>query len=279
MRSMSWGLLVLIAAARGAGAGEPPAPVNPVAPAAAPAQPAAAPQPAVGELTADAPVDQILDALHLRGQNLNAFDAKVTLTERDENTALESTRTGTVRYQKTPDAVERIRVAFDKKIDGKKVFDEKIEYMLDGQWLIDRDYNKKIEVRRQVLKPGEKTNLLKLGEGPFPLPIGQKKEDVKKLFDVKKIKPEKDDPPGTVHLMLKPIKGTQFARKFSMIDVWVDAKTHMPRRIMTLDPKETATRGTDLADFRANPPLKDADFKLEPVPPNQWRTHEEQFRE
>ena len=29
-----------------------------------------------------------------------------------------------------------------------------------------------------MLKPGEKLNLLKLGEGPFPLPIGQKKEDV-----------------------------------------------------------------------------------------------------
>jgi outer membrane lipoprotein-sorting protein len=242
-------------------------------------RPAAAAQPALGQLSADASVDQILDALYARGQNLNSFDAKVTLTESDVNTALDTTRSGVVRYQKKPDASERIRVVFDKKIDGKKVFDEKIEYMLDGPWLIDRDYNKRIEVRRQVLRPGEKTNLLKLGEGPFPLPIGQKKEDVKKLFDVSKVKPAKDDPPGTVHLTLKPVKGTQFAKKFSEIGVWVDAKTHMPRRINTLDLKEIVSRGTDLSDFRPNPDLKDADFKLEPVPPDKWRTHEEQFRE
>jgi len=249
--------------------------------AAPPAQPKPAPaaQPAAGQLTADASVDQVLDALHTRGQNLNSFDAKVTLTESDLNTALETTRSGIVRYQKKPDASERIRVVFDKKIDGKKVFDEKIEYMLDGPWLIDRDYNKRIEVRRQVLKPGEKTNLLKLGEGPFPLPIGQKKEDVKKLFDVTKAKPTKDDPAGTVHLRLKPIPGTQFAKKFSEIEVWVDAKTHMPRKIETLDRGQTASRGTDLSDFRPNADLKDADFKLEPVPPDKWRTHEEQFRE
>ncbi len=266
MNWMAWVFAALFAAAGGA------------APTAQPT-PAAAAQPAVGELTADAPVDQILDALHARGQNLKSFDAKVTLTESDVNTALETTRSGIARYHKKADASERIRVVFDKKVDGKKVFDEKIEYMLDGQWLIDRDYNKRIEVRRQVLKPGEKTNLLKLGEGPFPLPIGQKKEDVKKLFNVTKIKPAKDDPPGTIHLMLKAIPGTQFARKFSEIGVWVDAKTHMPRKITTQDPKGTKEVGTDLSDFRPNAALKDADFKLEPVPPDKWRTHEEQFRE
>jgi outer membrane lipoprotein-sorting protein len=271
MHVIAWGLLAALFAA---GKAAPPAQPQP----AAAARPAPAP-PALGELTPDATVDQILDALDQRGQNLKSFDAKVTLTESDVNTALETTRSGVARYQKKPDASERMRVVFDKKTESKRVFDEKIEYMLDGQWLIDRDYNKRIEVRRQVLKPGEKTNLLKLGEGPFPLPIGQKKEDVKKLFTVTKAKPAKGDPAGTVHLVLKPLKGTQFARKFSVIDVWVDAKTHMPRKIETLDVKETTTRGTDLSDFRPNAPLNDADFKLDPVPPDKWRTHEEQFRE
>src|SRR5688500_16283744 len=106
---------------------------KPAAPAPAQPQPAAAARPAGGELTPDASVDQVLDALHLRGQNLNSFDAKVTLTESDPNTALESTRSGVVRYQKKPDATERIRVIFDKKVEGKRVFNEKIEYMLDGR--------------------------------------------------------------------------------------------------------------------------------------------------
>ena len=287
MHPIAWALFTALFAAAGTAAPpaqpQPAAAARPAAPPPAAAQPAAAPAAAApaaaGELAADATVDQILDALHVRGQNLNSFDAKVTLTESDVSTALGSTRSGIARYQKKPDASERMRVVFDQKIEGKRVFNEKIEYMLDGQWLIDRDHNKRIEVRRQVLKPGEKTNLLKLGEGPFPLPIGQKKEDVKKLFNVTKAKPAKNDPPGTLHLRLKPVAGSQFARKFSEIDVWVDAKTHMPRKIETLDPKQTTTRGTDLSDFRPNAPLADADFKLEPVPADKWRTHEEQFRE
>jgi len=240
-----------------------------------PAAPSPAAQPA--GLALDAPVDTVLDALDQRGQGLRSFDANVTLTETDESLQLSSTRRGHVWFQKKSDDDARLRVLLDKKEDKTKVVNEKIEYLLDGGWLDDRDYNKHIEVRRQVLKPGEKVNLLKLGEGPFPLPIGQKKEDVKKLFVVTKIKPDKDDPAGTVHVLLKPIKGTQFARKFSFIDVWVDTKTSMPRRIDTVDLKETTTRSTELTDLRINPELTDKDFELEKIKPEIWNVHEEPF--
>jgi outer membrane lipoprotein-sorting protein len=241
----------------------------------------AAPLPAVppGGLAPDASTDAVLDALDLRGQGLKSFDADVKLTETDESTQLSSTRLGRVWFQKKPGDDARLRVLLDKKEDKTKIVDEKIEYLLDGGWLDDRDYNKHIEVRRQILKPGEKINLLKLGEGPFPLPIGQNKEDVKKLFSVKKIKPDKDDPAGTVHLLLKPLSGTQFSRKFSAIDVWVDAKTGMPRRIDTLDLKETTTRSTELTNVRINPNLTDADFKLQQIQPQVWNVHEEPFGE
>jgi outer membrane lipoprotein-sorting protein len=251
---------------------------SPANEAAAVAPAPAAPLPGVA-LAPDAPVDAVLDALDQRGQGLKGFDANLKLTETDESTQLSSTRTGHVWYQKKPVDDARLRVLLDKKEDKTKVVAEKIEYLLDGGWLDDRDYNKRIEVRRQVLKPGEKINLLKLGEGPFPLPIGQKKEDVKKLFDARKVKPDKDDPSGTVHLLLKPIKGTQFARKFSAIDVWVDTKTGMPRRIDTLDLKETTTRSTELTDVRINPELTDADFTLPSIQPQNWNVHEEPFGE
>lgn len=233
---------------------------------------------------ADAAVDDLLDALDRRGQDLKAFDAQVKLVEKDETTELSYERTGKVWFQKKLDGDARIRVLFDAKLDGKLKRDEKIEYLLDKGWLADRDYQKRIEVRRQILRPGEKINLLKLGEGPFPLPIGQKKEEVKKQFDVKLVKPSKEDPKelaGMPHLLLKPVKGTQFARKFSALDVWVDMKTNMPRRIDTLDVKETTTRSTELTDVKVNPepPLGDADFTLPKIDQSNWNVHEEPFRE
>src|SRR2546421_2404681 len=128
-------------------------------------------------------VDDVLDALDARGRSLNQFTADVTLTEKDEATAVDSQRSGHVWYQKRQ-GNDRIRVTFDQKAEGRFNKPEKLEYLLDGGWLVDRDYRRSIEVKRQVLRPGEKINLLKLGEGPFPPPIGQPKADVHREVEV-----------------------------------------------------------------------------------------------
>src|SRR5688572_871542 len=208
-----------------------------------------------GQLSADSSVDEILDALDRRGRDLKSFTADVRLTETDDTTALSSTRAGAVAFQNKGDGDARMRVVFDTKEDGSRQFDEKLEYVLDNGWLIDRNYKKRIEVRRQVLKPGEKVNLLRLGEGPFPLPIGQKKQDVHEQFDVEKVAPAEGDPPSTVHLRLSPKKGTDLAKRFSAIDVWVDPKSEMPSRIDTLDANEAVSRSTELTNLRVNPEL------------------------
>jgi hypothetical protein len=238
-------------------------------------------------LTADASVDQVLDALDAVGRNLKSFTADVTMKEEDVTLANESTRRGKVLFQERPDAQQgapgggtRLRVIFDKRETAKRSFDERVEYLLQDGWLTDRTYDpKRIEVKRQVLRPGEKINLLKLGEGPFPLPIGQKKEAVHEQFDVKKLPAAKDDPPGTVHVQLAPKPGTRFAKKFDAIDVFVDAKSHLPVRIDTAQGETVRT--TELKNFTINPtpPLTDADFALPKIDESKWSLHEEPFSE
>jgi hypothetical protein len=236
---------------------------------------------ATAPLPADASTDAVLDALDQRGQSLKDFTANVRITEGDVNTTGITTRTGQVWFQKKGADDGRIRVLFDKRIEGRIAKADKVEYLLDNGWLIDRDYRKRTETRRQVLKPGEKVNLLKLGEGPFPLPIGQKKEDVYKLFDVTRAAPGKNDPAGTIHLVLKPKPGTQFARKFSAIDVWVDLKTRFPARIDTDNPDQTDAKKTELTDVQINPAggLKDGDFQLPKVDQNNWNIQTEPYKE
>lgn len=248
-----------------------PAPViNPVVPATAPANNAAL-----------AALDALLDQLDTRGQTLESFTATVKLLEFDDNLQLGTTREGKVWYQRLADGGARIRVSFVNRIDEQKNTSrvEPIDYVLDGGWLIERNTNKKIQIRRQVLRPGEKINLLKLGEGPFPLPIGQKKEEVKKQFEATLIKPEKTDPAGTQHLLLKPAEGSAFKRKFSAIDVWVDSQTQMPAKIVTLDSKATVSRTTELKDLKVNPKLTNEDFALPKVDETQWAVREEPFKE
>ncbi len=227
----------------------------------------------------DAPVDAVLDALDALGDGLRDFTADVELTEEDASTGLTSTRIGRVWYQGQGEGDSRLRVTFEKKDDGSNIREEKIEYMLDDGWLVDRDYKKRIEVKRQVLRPGEKLNLLKLGEGPFPLPIGQDKADAHRLFDVTKLDRQEKDPERTIHLRLEPKTGSQFERKFKSIDVWVDQRTHMPRRIETLDRNEVSVRTTDLSDVQVNRGLRDADFALPAISDKEWTQHAEPYGE
>ena len=107
--------------------------------------------------------------------------------------------------------------------------------------------------------------------------VGQDKKDVRALFDVTKIAPAKDDPAGTVHLQLKPKDGSDFARKFSTIDVWIDPATQMPLRIETLDKNQTTDRQTDLQNLKANAGIVDGDFSLPSIDDNGWNRHDESF--
>ncbi|MGH7214076.1 MAG: LolA family protein [Tepidisphaeraceae bacterium] len=254
----------------GAGAPAKSAPSSPTPRGAGPSTAAKAP-----DLSPASPVDDILDALDARGDDLRDFTADVRLTETDTSTADERTRTGQVWFQNLPDGGGRVRVTFDKLEEGERIKDDKIEYLLDGQWLTDRNYAKEQQVRRQVLRPGERINLLKLGEGPFPLPIGQDKSDVHNQFDVKKVDAA-PAPAGTVRLQLIPRQETRLARRLATIDVWVDTQTHMPRRIEVLDPNQTTVRTTDLTHVKVNPGLSDPDFALPPIP-ERWTQLEEAF--
>jgi outer membrane lipoprotein-sorting protein len=217
-------------------------------------------------LDASSSREQILDALHARGQGLKDFVADVSLAETDALNGETTTLVGKVWYQARGEGDARMRILFDKKLFGDKPqAGAKVEYTLDKGWLIDRDYKRKVEVQRQVLKPGQKLNLLKLGEGPFPLPIGQPREEVLKMFEVKKIEFKQGDPEGTVHLELAPKPNTEFARKFKKIDAWVETKTSFPRRIATLDKSEAETRTTDLTNIQVNVGLKDDAFVQEKI--------------
>lgn len=245
---------------------QPPAIINPVGDAPRPLRP-------------DSPIDDILDALDARGQakNLQDFSLDVKLTETAQDTQESTIRGGKVLYQAQGGG--RVRATFTTKQINDKITDEKIEYiLLDGK-LIDRNYARKLENTRRVLRPGQKMNLLKLGEGPFPLPIGQPKDDVHKLFDVKKADASKDDPADTVHLQLKPKPDTEFTRKFSQMDVWVNRNDGFPRRIEVTDVTGNTVRTTDLSDVKLNIGLKDADFAVEKVDPKEWTVHEEDYKE
>lgn len=232
-----------------------------------------------GQLSPASPIEDVLDALDQRGDTLEDFTAAVTMATTDTAIGNEEKLSGRLFMQRLGGDDTRLRVMFDRKEVNEKPRSERQEYMLAQGMLTERNYTDRREVRRQVLQPGQKMNLLKLGEGPFPLPLGQDKADVHRMFEVSKIEPADDDPPGTIHAQLKPRPGTQFETRFATIDFWVDPATRMPVKIVTEDPNQTTLRTTELTDIRINGGLTDKDFALPPVDESRWNIQQVPFEE
>lgn len=222
-------------------------------------------------------VDPVLGELDAAGKNLKSFTADVKLSETDPDTGDATTRAGKVWYD-GGDGNPRIHVQFQTRDANGKSQPDKIDYVLVGPDLIDRNTRNKTQSVHHVLQPGEKVDLFKLGQGPFPLPIGQSKEDVHAAFDVKRIAPAAGDPPKTEHLQLVPKEGTRLARDFKSIDVWVDPQTGMPTRIDTADQRSNLQRSTELTNVQVNQPVKDSDFTLPKIDPNDWQMLEDQYQ-
>lgn len=237
------------------------------------AEAAEAPEP----LPADASIDQILQALDARGDGLRDFVANVSMEDVDNTTGDDVKRTGRVWYQRLDDGAVRMRIVFDRKILDGRVIPEKIEYLLKDGWLTDRDYNSRIEINRQILRPGEQIDLLKLGEGPFPLPIGQDPAEVHRQFDIEQREPGEDAPDNTLHLHLAPKTGTDMARRFSTLDFWIDRQSHMPILIVSMDQNMAGVQTTRLTDLHVNEGIDDKQFVLDDISDQGWTRRDEPF--
>src|SRR5205823_12323434 len=100
-------------------------------------------------LTHKTGIDDVLDALDVRGKNLADFTATVKLTETDTALGNASERAGKVSLQRLDSNQDRMRVTFDTKTEpGGKPIDDKREYLLDKDgWLTERDYGRHLQVK------------------------------------------------------------------------------------------------------------------------------------
>jgi outer membrane lipoprotein-sorting protein len=219
--------------------------------------------PQAAALNTNSTADDVLDALQAAGKNMKSFSADLKLDEINDQFGTETLRFGKIWFQTKPNGDETLHVLMDHKEVEKKQTPEKKEYLLDRGWLIDRNYDLKIETRTQLVPAGQKVNLFQLGKGPFPLPIGQDKKDVLAEFAASVAAPDKDDPAGTIHLKLKPLPRTQWAQTFVLVEVWVDFKTNMPVRVATQS--KTEYKVTDLLNLKVNPALNPNDLALPPL--------------
>ena len=212
------------------GTAAPDAPVAPTTPAAAPAQ-----SPPHAASSRFATVDALLDAVEAKAASLREFSAAIGLDTSDDVTGDTERRLGQLVFVQEEGKPEtrRFAVVFEKFIDASGRMDERpVRYLYADGWLTEADFTQRTLVRRQLARPGEGYDPLKPGEGPVPLPIGQRRADVTARFHATLAA----EPAATplrrlgrplVGVALRPKDGTP-DRDLRDAVVWYDAETLVP---------------------------------------------------
>jgi hypothetical protein len=166
---------------------------------------AAAPQ-------ADAPIgsaDDLLTRLETADKDLKSLEAEILYDRVFGLAGDRQIRTGKLFYvdSKEKDASgqpapgsRKFAIRFDSlQLGDQAARKEEKTVVFDGRWLIEKLPSEKIVTKREVVPVGKAFDPLKIGEGPFPIPVGQRREDILKRFDAQLLPAEeglKGNEPG-----------------------------------------------------------------------------------
>lgn len=121
--------------------------------------------------------DELLTALERADADLARMGAQVTYIKKFAIAGDLEVRQGDLVYERAEEG-KRFAVRFDLFINGSRVEDDPREYIFDGEWFVEKFIADREFIKRQVVPPGGRWDPMKLGEGPFPVPVGQRKAEV-----------------------------------------------------------------------------------------------------
>ena len=181
----------------------------------------------------DSETDRILDRLEAKGKAIQGLTCKLTYRYVTGG-PVQDTMTKLGRLSFTRGRTNSMfLIEFESRIaDGEKIKNVE-KYAFDGEWFTEFNEKSRSVTRRQIVRKGERIDPFKLGNGPFPMPFGQKRDEILREFTVERRKPELEDPPGSIHLHCVPRRGTQLASKYSRVEIFVDRKIELPIRIVS----------------------------------------------
>jgi outer membrane lipoprotein-sorting protein len=203
-------------------------------------------------------VVEVLDKMDAAGKDFKAvrskFDYELNQTLYEDITK----RKGDLAYV----APNLLRFEFTDRPQETFVFDGRILYHK-------KDATKQLIIWELRLPSEPQVESLELGKTPFPLPFGQKKEQVLKFFTAARdAREEAADKDKRAVLALTPKKGTELAKDYKKVLLWIDAKTWIPTRARLFDNSDNVTT----VDFRNIEINKDVDTKsfTRPSVPQEW---------
>lgn len=189
---------------------------------------------------------KILTDQEAAGRKYSTIKADLTMRLVDRRVGDIEERTGWLAYQRAEGASgAKFRIHFDtlKQDKGRRIKQE-LDWAFDGNWLTRADPAVKQILRFQVVPEGQESDPMRLGEGPLPLPFGQKAAEVIQYYEPSTRPLEPGEPAGTIYLKL--IARKEHYRKLDSVrmEVWIDPKTQLPVKLVSRDKNKKVTTAT-----------------------------------
>ncbi len=124
--------------------------------------------------------DELLVALETADDGLTTLRCNIVHTKLFALAGDYQQRRGALVYATDPR--QRFSIHFDAMILDGRVYDSEKQYIFDGEWLVEKFPTDREFVKTRIVAPGEAFDPLRIGEGPFPVPIGQKREEILERF-------------------------------------------------------------------------------------------------
>ena len=220
----------------------------------------------------EADVDRILTALQQRSDGLKDIRCEVSFTDEDRVNLSKNRKNGRILLEVAkPNA--HFLVHFDKTdLDGVRGKQE--WYLFDGVAFYQAVERLEQVTKQMIAGSGQEIDLFDIEKAPFPMPFGQKKENILRNFDVQLVKPTGGDPPDTDHLVCNPKPTSRLARRYDQLDLFVHRTLNLPKRIIITknNGKEINTADfPDLSEKSINTGLSRNDFEK----PEAWAKYKE----
>ncbi len=212
---------------------------------------------------ADREIEAILERVEAQGERVKNIVCRVEFTTLDRIDDDQIQRTGELLFKRqVPNPW--FMIAFDKTVQEGVVRNEKHWYTFDGRWLLEASERSRSIIRRDIAPSGTEVDLFSIDKAPFPIPFGQRKDDILRHFEVKR---GAGDPgvPEVDHLICTPKADSHLAKVYSRLEFYVSRAIDLPTRIVMTSRDKTRVTTANFPDLSAgsiNIGLDDRRFRL-----------------
>ena len=225
-----------------------------------------------------ASVEDWLDAIEARAGELETLRAEVAYLRVQRLLGDRQTRFGELVYDAGPPA--RFNLHFDRIAVHDRLAEQDQRWIFDGQWLAEVLPARRQFILRQLV-PADRVgeDLLRLGEGPFALPLDLERETVMQRFEVELVEEQGDSfaeeyegvPAfeNTVRLRLTPREGVEIEQ--SRVELWYDRELLLPVRAYTANDEDQTESVISLRGFETGLEVEEGMFDVDPPDEPGWQ--------